>query len=214
MEHVRLLTVAMLSLGLIGCSSSSTPSNESASENAATNNSGEADNTSNTDMSSMEETNSSNETTGNIPALIAPGDPNPGSVPDPVLAELTDLAIVNFGGHKVYAGQEETQPWDYGYFNIDFKCDGTGTFEGYPKVEDTGLTYAFAQGTITWAQDESLDERVQVTVTDIVDNPGLIKFDFDEIPIDNDFGTAGIIVGESAIDRLVISRIVQYEECP
>lgn len=214
MQHVKLLPAALLSLGLIGCSSSSTPSNESPSENAAANNSGETDNSSNTDMSSMEETNTSNETTGNIPALIAPGDPNPGSVPDPILAELTDLAIVNFGGHKVYAGQEETQPWDYGYFNIDFKCDETGTFEGYPKVEDTALAYAFAQGTIAWAVDESLRERATLTVTSIVDNPGFIKFDFDEIFLDSNSSTAGIILGESALDRLVISRIVQYEECP
>jgi len=189
LNNMGFLLVSVLTFGLIGCSSSSptTPA-------------GTSTGTGGTD---------GNGTTDPNAGVGA----NPGFVPAPILAELTTINLQDLGGHIVYAGPTERFFEGYSYVNINFACDGTGTFELFPAVQFASFA-PIVKGTSAWVV-SSDGEDVDVEITQVTEGGGgATDFDADDIsvnPASNDSGT--LIVGSSTLQSKYVARIVQYEEC-
>jgi len=152
---------------------------------------------------------------GGEPAVSA-ANGNPGTVPSPILAEHTAINLfelgANLGGHKFFAGplgSDPDTPEYYTYVNLDFKCDNTGVYEAHaPRHNEK------ASSTFEWREADSLTFGYQV-------EPNDPDFVFWGDPFDTFYPSitmsevdgGDVIVGTGEIEHLVITRIVQYEDC-
>lgn len=161
------------------------------------------------------------DTASQTPSTGLPGaqNTNPGDVPNPVLAEVTSLdtsGLSSMRGHKVFAGYEILIPaeglnrtLEFRFFNIDFPCQGIGFWEGFPS----GTASQPTTGSLVW-QPTFADNAVDLWEIDVSQFITGTHRHFELNPIQAYPVTYGnVIVGTTAIEQLVVSRIVQYEEC-
>lgn len=141
------------------------------------------------------------------PDGVQQGDPNPGSVPSTILAEMDSLEIANLGGHKIYAGtgHRRNEP---SYFNMDFDCDGTGTYETYFS-DDHSFSSKIAKGTFEWTVRDD-GARVTATVTKVTQGS---RFNDSLLFSMRPRASSAVIVGQTIIERTEASRIVQHTKC-
>jgi len=225
MKQLKKISVVLLTFALIGCgcSSSSDPAPANSSAEATGNDPGTnstptdgAMDTPSTATDGGTETANpdgaeTNPTASNEDGIISPGDPNPGSIPDPILAESTDLNIADFSGYKVYAGPDTAAgpSTDLGYINLEFDCDGTGTFEVYPTDQIQFLEVT--KGNMTW-EVSATSANVGITIVDYTQGD---EFTVPDLGIsDVDPSTATMVVGQTKFNDLLVSRILAYKQCP
>ena len=190
MNKFGILIGSVLTFGLIGCGSSS-------SSNPAP-----VDNT--TGGVTPDTTSTTTSTGGTV------GD-NPGVLRAPVLAEPTSIELLNLGGHQVFAGPDERFFEGYSYVNIDFGCDGNGTFELYP-AEAFASFQAIIRGTIAWTVDTD-GEDVDVAITQVTEGDGGVgEFEEDSLSV-NPVSAGSLIIGQSTFQSKIVDHISQYEAC-
>lgn len=227
MKPFKKISAVLLTFALIGCgcSSSSDPAPVDSSTDVASEGASAADATTQgatTDTGTPDTANDAgtgtpnpagdagtNPITASGTGGLEPGDPNPGSIPDPILSELTTINIVDFGGFKIYAGPEDVGTSRLAYINLDFKCDGTGTFEAYPNNVVNFLIVT--KGNLTWEVRDDL-RQIEITIVDRIEGNELSLADIDINDLES--STKNMIVGETRINKLLVSRIVGYEQCP
>lgn len=189
---------AMMSLGLVACSSGGGDSTPAGTTAGGT--------TSGTTVGDTGATTGS--TTGGGATA------NPGSVPNPVLAELTTLNMNgDLRGHKVYAGPEFRIFQEYQYFNIDFQCNGNSGINGIYETY-TPFDFGHVSGNFTWNRNEELTD--EFFLSPVMDNIAYFGDPDDlitsTVSIDG-MVNGDLIVGTSYIENTVVARIVQYEVC-
>lgn len=155
--------------------------------------------------------------------VLGPQGNNPGSVPSTIVAELTSLNIAEMDsprGHKIFAGNEirgvlpgAEFDVEYAYFNLDFPCEGDAEFESYPAPLFAASTTDMV-GAFTW-NPLVPDSETNVWNLDV----GLIIAGDEEHSILDDgievypVNWGDIIVGNAVLNKLVVTRIVQYQVC-
>lgn len=182
MNKIGFLLVNALAFALVGCSSSS-PSEPITGPVGGSTDTG------------------SSGSTGTSPII---GE-NPGLVREPVIAVLTTIDLPNLGGHVVYAGPDEEAFEGYSYVNIDFACDGTGTYELHPAAFEPFASNPIYSGTLVW----TLSDGGQGVNVDI---PPDAELGADSITV-KPTSAGTLIVGQSTLQSKVVDNILQYEDC-
>ena len=189
LSKIGVVLINLVAMGLVGCgSSSSSPATTAGTTSGTT-------------------------TTG----TTTEGDPNagvganPGVVRAPIVAELTTVNLVDLGGHQVFAGPDYRFFEGYSYVNIDFGCDGAGTFELHPAAQFAAFQPVI-RGTTSWSVDAD-GEDMDVVITAVTEGGGGTgEFEADSISI-NPVSPGTLIVGESTFQSMYVAQIFQYEAC-
>jgi len=210
MNKTKLLLVNLLAVALAGCGSSGS------SDTAASTGTG-GDTTGNTTGETA------GETTGTTAGTAGTQGNNPGRVPETVLAELTTLDITGADaprGHKIFAGNETRTAFaglenlvENSYFNLDFPCSGEGVFEFWPSPQFATF-WTPGSGNFTWGTVDAADTDDSWDL----DATGILGGDPDNGILVNGISVrtivnGALIVGTAVAEDLVVTRIVQYEEC-
>ena len=137
---------------------------------------------------------------------------NPGAIPSQILEEVDEVIVANLGGIKVFSGPDNDLPSQEEYFNIQFDCDGSGTFETYPPQGLKGaqkVLFKPTEGTLNW--EVKKNKLLQITIKEFTKNRLIAK---KEIDIKDTIGMERLAkIGETRIEEQIISRMVRYKEC-
>ncbi len=148
---------------------------------------------------------------------------NPGAVPTPVLAEITTLDVSEPDsprGHKIFAGNEirGVAPGgefdvEYSYFNLDFPCVGDALFENYPSqllaTTNTDMLGGFVWDPIVPGSETDVWNLHVGAILSGDEEHSILQEGIEVYPVN----WGEIIVGSAIINKLVVTRIVQYAEC-
>lgn len=170
----------------------------------------------NAEGSSSADTASSGDTTG-------PQGNNPGSVPTTIVAEITSLDISEIDsprGHKIFAGNEirgvlpgAELDVEYSYFNLDFPCVGDALFESYPSqlmaASTSNMLGGFVWNPLIPTSDTNVWELDVGAILSGNEEHSILEEGIEVYPIN----WGDLIVGSAIVNKLVVTRIVQYEEC-
>ncbi len=148
---------------------------------------------------------------------------NPGAVPIPVLAEITTLDVSELDsprGHKIFAGNEirGVAPGgefdvEFSYFNLDFPCVGDALFESYPSqllaTTNTDMLGGFVWEPIVPGSESDVWNLSVGAILSGDEEHSILQEGIEVYPVN----WGEIIVGSAIINKLVVTRIVQYAEC-
>lgn len=213
MNKSGILLINILALGLVGCGGSNSiadpapaPINNDPTSTGGTTEGSTGGTTPSTTTTGG--TTPATPTTGGTPGSGGAADigANPGTLVSPVLADVLSIDVASVGGYKLYAGPEFARNWVTKYANYTFECDGTGSFKIWP-TDDLAIVFPIETGTMSW---EAEDGDIMVNVVTSTGGESAI---FDDSLIGDILDGGAFVVGESTLDSLYVTNILQFEEC-
>jgi len=162
-------------------------------------------------------------TSSSSEGALEPQGNNPGSVPGTIVAEITSLDVSVFDsprGHKIFAGNEirgvlpgAELDVEYAYFNLDFPCVGDALFESYPSplmaATSSNMLGGFVWSPLIPSSDTNVWNLDVGAILSGDEEHSILENGIEIYPVN----WGDLIVGSAVVNKLVVTRIVQYEEC-